>query len=90
MTIKNRLIGRKVIVRSNDYSCPYWTGTYQGKDPTAYDVPIVIRDDGERYLVMGIIIPHSERLAQWLDTMTPKEQWETLLGIKRFWDAMSD
>lgn len=74
----------KVIVRSNDYDAPFWIGEYIEKDKE-FNIPIVVNDQGERFLVMGIIVPYSKPVADMLNTLTPKEQWDTLKAIKRFW-----
>lgn len=83
-------MAQKVIVRSNNGCFPYWIGEYQGRDKGVYNLPVVVREDGEKFWVMGIIVPYSEALKSMLDTLTPKEQWDVLLGIKRFWEDSKD
>ena len=86
-----RLSGSKVIVRSNENE-PYWLGELEGVQLLGTSrVPVVKREDnGERFLVMGIIVPHSMSLIVALDRLiSPKSQYEFLKDIVSFRDELT-
>ena len=78
-------VGAKVIVRSNEYDKPYMVCTYRGRDPDSNDAHMVDDSSGTRYWVLGMILPYHDTLIKVLDTLTPKEQWDMLVAIKRAW-----
>lgn len=74
----------KVIVRSNEDE-PLWVGIYVGRDAEHHNIPIVVNDQKEPFLVAGIILPYDELVLKMLQGLSNKEQWQALAAIKRFW-----
>ncbi len=80
-----RLIGLKVIVRSNEDE-PLLIGTFEGLDPRipSSNIPMVRDFKGQIWYVGGNIAPWSQELEDLLNKKTPQEQWTWLSDLVRF------
>lgn len=76
--MQNELIGRKVIVRSNE-DHPFWIGTLKRFNQWGW--PVVEDDDGQVMFCGGVVIPYTEEMETFLNTLTSLRQWEILRGI---------
>jgi hypothetical protein len=77
------LIGKKVIVRSNENE-PYFVGEFAGFTNFSRSnslIPVVKDENGKEWGAMGVIVPYSVQMAEVLDKMTPSQQWEWLKDI---------
>jgi hypothetical protein len=75
------LIGMKVIVRSNEDE-PYRVGIFKGM--TECGSSFLCRVECEELGLihpMGVVIPHTDEMAGFLDGLTPRKQWEILSGV---------
>lgn len=82
--------GKRVIVRSNDFTKSFWIGNYVGNDAKCHNLPVVFDDGDVKYIVAGIVVPWSQKLEDWLNGMEPHEQWNELKLIKQFWRELDD
>lgn len=72
--------GTKVIVRSNEDE-PLLVGEFVGyADVTG--IPM-IESEGKVWLVMGVIIPHSDEMFGFLESLTNQRQWEILSQMEK-------
>ena len=70
----------QVIVRSNEDE-PLRKGTLVKFEKIGnIKVPIVLID-GEKLLCMGVVIPYTEEMWNFLNGLDPRRQWEILSGI---------
>jgi len=77
-----KLVGDRVICRSNEDE-PYRVGTIASFQELGRSVPqlfpvVLCEEDNKEYLVMGILEKYSDELAEALDKLTPREQWNVL------------
>ena len=74
--------GTRVIIRSSENE-PYQVGELKDFLNTGYSsVPLVVFDDDpNEKICMGIVLPYSEELVDFLDVQEPKKQWEILKQI---------
>lgn len=75
--IEEKYIGMKVICRSNENK-PLNVGVL--KYFNQYGIPVV-EINGDIYFIMGITIPHTKEMEDFLNTLAPKRQWEILRDI---------
>jgi hypothetical protein len=76
-----------VIVRNNEDE-PLKVGTLTGFRKTGTsEIPIVKMAETE-YLCMGIVIPYSQEMFDFLTFLPPKKQWEILSKIKSMFDIL--
>jgi hypothetical protein len=84
LNIDFSLIGRKVIVRSNEPE-PYMVGILDRFDQIhGSKIPHIVDEEGNEFYCMGCIVPYSEPLARMLDELTPQEQVDVMYNISAF------
>lgn len=78
--MQNEMVGRKVIVRSNEYDNPLLIGTLVGF--VDLGLPIVKSESsGEDLMCGGVVIPHTNEMHGFLLTLSGKRQWAILRDI---------
>jgi len=83
---RDQLIGQKVIVRSNEASDELKTGCLiRFKKVGNKHMPVVVFDrpttDHTEYVCAGMVVKWSTELEDFLQSLTPKRQWEILCDI---------
>ena len=77
-----RLIGNKVIIRSNEWDEQYSIAeVYDIRTDAKGSIPIIIKEvygELREFMVFSLIVKYDEHLIPILDSMTTREQWEFL------------
>ena len=87
--LKDGISGKRVICRSNEDE-PLMIGEVIGEGFAGGVLMVkdelIVQDeaDGRVYNVMGIVIPHTDEMQAFLETMIPKKQYEFLKEIVQF------
>lgn len=77
--------GLKVIVRSNENE-PFNVGEFVRM--SEFGLPVVTV--GEHDLICGgVLIPYTDEMAQFLNTLSPKRQWEILSCLVQMRDDLN-
>lgn len=78
------LVGERVIIRDNNYHSKCLTGVVitWGSLGAGPKVPIVKLDEGgEEIYILGLLLPYSKKLLDFLNSMSNKEAWNLVCDL---------
>jgi len=83
---KEEALGTRVLIRTNEHEPLIVGKIIRFEEMPHSHIPVVLDEDtGEQIMSCGITLPYDETLKRYLETMTPKEQWEYLkLFVQKF------
>lgn len=83
--------GQKVLVRTNEDE-PIKVGEFLRFEPVSQAknlLPVILLEDGNEVIMMGMVIPYSDEMFSMLSELTPRRQYELLVDIRNMFSILN-
>lgn len=76
---RNPVVGKRAIMRNSELSEPLRIGPLEYRMAGEQCILVLFDERTERsFCYCGVMVEHTPELEAWLNTLTPREQWDAL------------